>query len=77
MILAGLAVVLIAVLVFVVLAPRDADPGDSESPSSEEQVEVPDALPPAPLDVAPHAPGYAGLINQKWAAEISDATDIS
>lgn len=77
MILAGLAVVVVAILMFVLLTPRDGDPGDSESPSSEEQVEVPDAAPPAPWDVAPHAAGYAGLVSQQWASEIADSTDIS
>ena len=78
MILAGVAVLAVVVLVCVLLTPRGDDRDDSESPSSsEEQVEVPDAAPPAPLDVAPHAPGYAGLINQQWAADISDSTDIS
>ena len=77
MILAGLAVVIVAVLVFVLLAPRAGDTGAGESPTIEqEEVAFPDAAPPAPLDVAPHAPGYAGLINQEWADEISTATGI-
>lgn len=76
MILAGLAVIVIGILVVVLLVPRGVPGPDGEPTTTEESVSFPDAAPPAPLDVAPHAPGYAGLINQAWAEQITATTGI-
>lgn len=66
MILAGLAVVVIGILVVVLLVPRGVPGGDS---STDEPVSFPDAASPAPLDVT-------GAIDPEWIADISDATGI-
>lgn len=76
MILAGLAVAVVAVLLFFVLAPRAVESPAEEASPADEEVFFPDAAAPAPLAATAHRLGYAGAVNEAWATEISAGTGI-